>query len=57
MGKVKNWLKKFFFGETYIKELHRDAETGKFVTDEFTEQNPSTTTTEIREVKKRGKNK
>lgn len=53
MGKFKNWIKKIFLGETYLKEMHRDSATGKFVSDKFVEQNPTTTTTEIREVKKR----
>lgn len=55
MGKIKNWINKILFGETYKKEIHRDSVTGKFVSDEYVEQNPATTTTEIREVKKRKK--
>jgi len=57
MNKIKTWLKKLFFGETYKKEISRSAVTGEFVSKEFVEENPGTTTTEIREVKKRGKAK
>jgi len=52
---VKSWLKKLFFGKTFEKELNRDATTGHFVSDEYVKENPATTTTEKREVKKRGK--
>lgn len=53
MGKIKNWIKNILFGKTFKKELHRDSATGKFVSDEYVKQNHATTTTEIREVKKR----
>lgn len=54
MGKIKNWVNKILSG-TFKKKIHRDSTTGKFVSDEFVEQNPATTTTEIREVTKRKK--
>jgi hypothetical protein len=57
MNKIKNWLKKLLFGETYKKEINRSAVTGEFVSKDFVEENPGTTITEVREVKKRGKSK
>lgn len=55
MGKFKNLLNKILSSGTYIKKIYRNSITGKFVNEEYVKENPNTTTTEVREIKKKKK--